>query len=64
MPFFECIAIILRRNIGRIGRRKRQNRLSGGFMTAAWQAAKPADASLSAVHGFTRPIAGRSIDKS
>jgi hypothetical protein len=37
MLFIECIAIILRRNIRRIGPGKRQNRLSGGFMTTSWQ---------------------------
>src|SRR6185369_1348245 len=42
MLFFECIAIILRRNIRRIDRWRGQNRLSGGFMTPAWPSPGPA----------------------
>ncbi len=37
MLFYECIAVILRRNIPQIGPRGGQNRLCDGFMTSAWQ---------------------------
>src|ERR1700681_1528145 len=66
MIFIECVAIILRRNIFPIGPGRRQNRPSGGFMTASWIAS---DAVCWAAHkelhagSSTRRYGGRCFDR-